>query len=64
MTRRNDERPQPHEIAEQVELLVTQTPPEVMERMIERLEKRRQSPTMSMPTSELMTKRVGERTPG
>ena len=59
MTRRNDDRPQPQEIAKQVEQLVTHTPPEVIERMTQRLEKRRQSPTMSVPTSELMTKRVG-----
>ena len=59
MTRRNNERPQPQEIAKQVEQLVTQTPPEVIERMTQRLEERRQSPTMSVPSSELMTKRVG-----
>ena len=59
MTRRNDERPKPQEIAKQVEQLVNETPPEVVERMTQRLEQRRQSPTMSVPTSELMTKRVG-----
>ena len=58
MTQPRESRPNPSEIAKQVESLVTQTPPEVTERMRQRLEERRRSPTRSV-SSEFMTKRLG-----
>ena len=50
-------RPKPEEVARKVEQLVTKTPPEVMERMKQRLEERRYS--TASESGELMTKRAG-----
>ena len=58
MTQNKGNQPEPKEIARQVEQLVKQTPPEVIERMKQRLEERRSSSVMDA-SGELMTKRVG-----
>ena len=57
MAQQEGNRPKPEEIARRVEQLVTQTPPEVMERMKQRLDERRSS--TATESGDLMTKRAG-----
>ena len=57
MPEQQHDRPTPEEIARKVERLATQTPPEVVERMKQRLEEKRYS-TVSV-SGDLMTKRLG-----
>ena len=58
MTQQNGNRLNTQEIARKIEELVNQTPPEVIERMRERLEKRRHLQA-GANSGELMNKRTG-----
>lgn len=57
MPQQQHDLPTPEEIARKAEQLVTQTPPEIVERMKQRLEKNRYS-TVRV-SGDLMTKRIG-----